>query len=375
MVVGESSESSPPRSIRRSSGGNPARISAASNRSSRPSTRRMPARRRAVSTTRSAPASAPECVAAGQGSRLMASCLEHDHRLDARRGTGGRHELPRLGHRLQIHDDCACRSIAGKQVKPVADVDIRHVPERDDVGETNTVVGCPIDQRRDDRPRLGKQRDVARLRRHMREAGVELERWDHQADRVRPDDPEEVRSCRVQHRLPQSVLTRESGSDDDSGPAALGAESPTICGTVTAGVITMARSGVAGSAAAVWKQRGQQPLRIWVHRPDRPFEAAPDDVLHDNAAQCARTCRSAEDGQRSRARCEFKILMLMRLFFPPNASPSEHRPCCRSKYRDERMLFDWMDLAEGDDGRTFRRLADGHDAKSWASGGNAVGRA
>ena len=55
-----------------------------------------------------------------------------------------------------------------------ADIDIRHVAQRDDLREADIVVGRPVDQRCGDGAGLRQQRDVAGLGRHMRKSGIEL---------------------------------------------------------------------------------------------------------------------------------------------------------------------------------------------------------
>jgi hypothetical protein len=108
----------------------------------------MPARRIAASNTRSEPASAPVCEAAACEAVAGAPGLDHDHRLVARGGARGRHELARRLDRFDVEQDGARARIAGQVVEQVAEVDVgvlaqrHHVREADarDLAQSSTAV-------------------------------------------------------------------------------------------------------------------------------------------------------------------------------------------------------------------------------------------
>ena len=157
----------------RSSGPNIAVVSAASNSSSSPLTRSMPARCNAASTTRSAPDESAGMGRGRFGGGRMAPSLHGDDRLDACGSARGGHELARIWYRFEIKQDRVGLRVACKQVEVVAYVDVCHIAQRDDLREPNVVVGCPVDQRGDDGARLRHQGDIAWLGCHVGEPGVE----------------------------------------------------------------------------------------------------------------------------------------------------------------------------------------------------------
>jgi hypothetical protein len=138
--------------------------------------------------------------------------------------------------------------------------------------------------------------------------GVELDGRDHEADRVRADDPEKIRPGRVEHGLPQPVLARQPGGDDHGCPAALGTQ-----------FRNDPRDGLgrrhyhpelrrAGQFAGIPIAAEAGNLAVFrIDGPDIALEAALDDILENHAADRALAQRSAENGNRSRAHCMFKV--------------------------------------------------------------------
>jgi len=85
---------------------------------------------------------------------------------------------------------------------------------------------CPIEHRRDHRARLTEESDFPRRGCQVGEGGVEPEARHHDADAVRPDDPQEMRLCRLECRPLQAAallaeLAKTGGNDDGSASAEL----------------------------------------------------------------------------------------------------------------------------------------------------------
>ncbi len=131
-----------------------ASVSAAVKSWYRVSTRSMPARLMAASNTRSEPASARVCDSAARRPDSGPPRLHHDHRLVARRGPGGRHELARRLHRLHVEQDGAGARVAREVVEHVAEVDVGAAPERDHVREAHLPAPRPVEHGGDEAGRL-----------------------------------------------------------------------------------------------------------------------------------------------------------------------------------------------------------------------------
>ena len=91
--------------------------------------------------------------------------LDHDDRLRARGGAGRRHELARVGDRLDVEQDRAGAAVGGEIVEAVAEIDVDHVAERHEAREADLAPRRPFDQARRDGARLRDQREIAGRRR------------------------------------------------------------------------------------------------------------------------------------------------------------------------------------------------------------------
>ena len=154
--------------------------------------------------------------------------------------------------------------VARQQVEPVADVDVGHVAERDDVGEADIVLRRPVDQRGGDGARLRQQGDVAGLRRHMREAGIEPEQAGSSGRRVlgpmiRKRFGRAASSMawrRPFSRVSPAVMTTAARPP-------ISPSSPMMPGTRAGGVAMTPRSGAPGRALDPDNSGGPQPLDGW----------------------------------------------------------------------------------------------------------------
>ena len=147
--------------------------------------------------------------------------LEYEHRLAARGGARRRHEFAAVGDALDVEQDGACVRVDGEIVEHVAEIDVRHVAQRDDMRKADAARRRPVEHRRDHGARLGDKGDVARRRGEMREAGIEPDARHHDADAVGTDEAQEVRARRLEHCLlqgaPGFTQLAEAGGNDDRG--------------------------------------------------------------------------------------------------------------------------------------------------------------
>src|SRR5215469_6148417 len=78
---------------------------------------------------------------------------------------------------------------------------------------------CPVEHGRDHRTGLADEGDTPRRWRQMGEAGVKADPRYHHADAIRPNQPEKMRSCRIERGLLQSLSgfaeLAETGGDND----------------------------------------------------------------------------------------------------------------------------------------------------------------
>ena len=86
-------------------------------------------------------------------------------------------------------------------VEQVAEVDVGHVADRDQVGEADAAPRRPVEDAGHDRAGLGDEREPARRGGEMREGGVQAASRHHDAQAVGADDAQQMRSRRVEHGL------------------------------------------------------------------------------------------------------------------------------------------------------------------------------
>ena len=107
------------------------------------------------------------------GRRRVPSRLNDDDRLGACRATGGRQEFRRLSDGFHVKQDRAATRVASEVVEQIAEIDVGHVAEGNDVRKADSLLRGPVDHRRHQRTRLRDEREVARHRATMRETRVE----------------------------------------------------------------------------------------------------------------------------------------------------------------------------------------------------------
>lgn len=158
----------------------------------------------------------------GPGGRSVAPCLQHNHRLRAGGAAGGRQELRRLRQLLHVEQDRAALCIAGEIVEQVAEIDVRHVAQGDDVREADAARARPIDDGGDERARLRQEGEVALERHAMAEAGVEPDLGQDEAEAIRALDAQAGGLRRLQH--PGAQLPAHPGGDHNRRTRPLGGE-------------------------------------------------------------------------------------------------------------------------------------------------------
>ena len=128
-----------------------------------------------------------------------------------------------MGDALDVKQDGARGWIGGEIVEHVAEIDIGHVAERDDMRKADAARCRPVEHRGDHRARLADKGDVAGRRRQMREAGIEADSRHHDADAVGADEAQEMRARRIERGLLQGAAgiaqLAEAGGDDDRRPS------------------------------------------------------------------------------------------------------------------------------------------------------------
>ena len=93
---------------------------------------------------------------------------------------------------LDVEQDAAHLGFAGQVIQHIAEVDVAHVAQRDDVGEADAARRRPVEHRGDDGARLGDEGEMAGLGLDMGEAGVQADRRRHDAQAVGADDAQPV---------------------------------------------------------------------------------------------------------------------------------------------------------------------------------------
>ena len=91
--------------------------------------------------------------------------------------------------------DRVCAAL-GEVVDQVAEIDIEHVPRRDDVGEADLLRLRPVDHRRRECPRLSDEGDMSVVRHRSPEACVDPEARHHQPEAVRTEHSHTVEAGR-----------------------------------------------------------------------------------------------------------------------------------------------------------------------------------
>ncbi len=131
--------------------------------------------------------------------------------------------------RFDVEQDRVRVRVARQMVDEVAEIDVGAVADRDELREADAARFRPVEHRGDQRPRLRDERDAARQRVDVRKARIQPDARNEQPDAVRPEDAQQMRSGRREHRFLQRrrAVRRsraEPGADHDRRLRAAGAE-------------------------------------------------------------------------------------------------------------------------------------------------------
>jgi hypothetical protein len=241
----------------------------------------------------------------GPGRGGEAAGLEGDDRLlpgeRARRG----HEAPGVRDGFDVEDDGPRVRVLAEVVDEVAEVHVERVPDRHEVRESDPALQRPVEHRRAQRARLRDERDVTVLGECRREARVQVDARDDDAEAVGAEDPHPVEACAHLADLLLEPLAGVAGllearrDDDEAADPGLAAGRDLPRDLVGAraddGEIGRPRHvrqvGVAGHA--------EHRLVGGVHRVDHPVEAAAHQVAEDLATDAVGIRRHVDESDAS----------------------------------------------------------------------------
>jgi hypothetical protein len=93
--------------------------------------------------------------------RRVATGLEQDDRLDARRRAQRAHEAAGVADAFDVEQDVVGAVVVNQVVEDLAEIDVRRAAQRDDAGKADAVAGGPVENGRADGARLRNQRQIA----------------------------------------------------------------------------------------------------------------------------------------------------------------------------------------------------------------------
>ena len=142
---------------------------------------------------------AHRCARAGQ----MASGLENHDRLGAGCRTQSADEAACVMNALDIQQDGLRGAVMQQVIKDLAEVDIDAGTHGHHTGEAHPGGTGPVHQRGGDGPGLRHQRHAAGQGLAAGKAGIEADRWPHDAKAIRADQTHLTLLCRLMHLLLQ----------------------------------------------------------------------------------------------------------------------------------------------------------------------------
>ena len=234
-----------------------------------------------------------------------AAGFDDDDRLGTRRGARGRHELLRVSDVLHIKEDRSRCPVGRQIIEQIAEIDVAHIPQRDDMGKADAPFRGPIEHGRDDRPGLGDEGDIAFVGRQMGKARIDAGMGRDQPDAVRPDDPHQMRARRVEHGLMQFVAAfdlAETRRDNHCRAAALLAEFLDDLGNAGRRCRDdrQIRCRRQIGDRTVVQGRADRGL-MGIDRHDRPVEARSEEIVGNDRAHGMGPVAGADQGDRLRA--------------------------------------------------------------------------
>jgi hypothetical protein len=94
---------------------------------------------------------------------------------------------------FDVQQDGAGLLVGGEIVKHVAEIDVGHIAEGNEMRKADAARHYPIEHRRNHCARLADEGDISGRCRQMRKCRVEPDAWHHDADAVGTHDPQQMR--------------------------------------------------------------------------------------------------------------------------------------------------------------------------------------
>ncbi|MNF63448.1 hypothetical protein D3C84_451520 [compost metagenome] len=229
--------------------------------------------------------------------RIVATALEHQDRLVARGGAGGREEMAGVVQLVHVDQDGAGRPVAGELIQQLAEVDVAVIPEGDEGREADLPLLGPVENGGADRRRLGEEGHLPWGGGDGGEAGVDaLPRQEH-AHAVGAEQADAVLAAQPLQLM--AILGGELGGQYDGGACALlaelldewqyplapGADDGEIGGQRQAGDIGIGEHAGDGLAVGADRQYGA-------------LELTREQVPDHHMTRLLRVGRGADDGNR-----------------------------------------------------------------------------
>jgi len=157
------------------------------------------------------------CGAGGFGE---ASGLVGHDRLGAREGARCGHEPAGIRDRLDVQDDRLGLLVLAEVVDEIAEVDVEHVADGDEVRESDVLFEGPIEDGSAQSAGLGDERDVPGLGHGIGEGGVDVQMGNEESEAIGADDAHAVEAlafgCDAGFEgAPLLASLFEAGGDDD----------------------------------------------------------------------------------------------------------------------------------------------------------------
>mmetsp|Transcript_41226 Transcript_41226/g.119391 ORF Transcript_41226/g.119391 Transcript_41226/m.119391 type:complete len:325 (-) Transcript_41226:539-1513(-) len=121
---------------------------------------------------------------------LRLAALDDDDRLRQTRLASGRQELPGVADGLHVKHDALGAGVIGQIIDHVTKIHIHHGADADHRAEADMLADAPVEHGGDHCTALADECDAAGRGHEVRERGVQTGRRAHQAQAIRPHDPE-----------------------------------------------------------------------------------------------------------------------------------------------------------------------------------------
>ena len=218
-----------------------------------------------------------------------------------------------MGDRFDVQKNRARCLIVGEEIERIAEVDVGHATQRQQMREADTSRVSPVEHGGQQRARLGDEGDRSGARRQVREAGIDAAARHQNADTVRTDDAQQVGLRGSQHLLLQrgTAAIREFGET--------GRDHHRSAGTACTEFVDQGRhrrrrrrdDRQVGRARQIPDRvecgYAEDRIAMRIDGQDRSFEASAEEVLEHLAADRCVPFRRADQLDGARLECEFEV--------------------------------------------------------------------